>query len=237
METQELKTIESTEQELTPMALLQIATKKGADVDKLQQLMIMKREYDADIAKKAYVAAMAKFRSECPTINKTSKVEFGTTKYTHATLAGALEQIKDLLGKNGLSHSWVTNQSSNAITVICRVTHELGHSEETSLIGASDTSGGKNAIQGIGSAVTYLQRYTLFSILGLAAAVDDDGASSEFINEEQIETLRKLVQESKADLTLFLKFLKAESLADILMTNYGKAESLLKAKIKIAGEK
>jgi hypothetical protein len=44
---------------------------------------------------------------------------------------------------------------------------------------AADISGSKNQIQAIGSAVTYLERYTLFASYGLASKdQDDDGKAS-----------------------------------------------------------
>ena len=58
--------------------------------------------------------------------------------------------------------------------VTCRITHRDGHYEETSLFGPVDGSGNKNPIQAIGSAVTYLQRYTLKAAVGIAASQDDD---------------------------------------------------------------
>ena len=80
------------------------------------------------------------------------------------------------LAEHGLSHSWSTEQIGSAIAVTCILTHEQGHSERTTLSGEADTSGNKNAIQAIGSAVTYFERYTLMSITGLAALdSDDDG--------------------------------------------------------------
>jgi hypothetical protein len=58
--------------------------------------------------------------------------------------------------------------------VTCHVSHEKGHRESTSLTGPEDVSGGKNPIQTIGSTVTYLQRYTMVSALGLSTADQDD---------------------------------------------------------------
>lgn len=236
MENNELKTVE-VEKQITPMNLLQVATESGADIDKLEKLMEMQMKWEENEAKKAYVSAMAGFRAECPSINKDMTVDYtsqkGRTTYKHASLAGTIEQIKDILGKYGLSHSWKTNQEGSLITVACTITHSQGHSESTSLSGTADSSGGKNTIQSIGSTVSYLQRYSLTSILGLASSEsDDDGAGSEFITDEQVETLRELIQETKSDVGAFLKYVKAENLGEILMVNYGKAESALKAKVK-----
>jgi hypothetical protein len=58
----------------------------------------------------------------------------------------------------------------------CRVSHVAGHYEETKMIGEPDQSGGKNNIQAKGSTMTYLQRYTLNTLLAIATEDDNDGA-------------------------------------------------------------
>ena len=64
----------------------------------------------------------------------------------------------------------------------------------------ADDSGKKNKIQAIASTVSYLERYTLYAILGLASAeMDDDGnlagAKVEYITPEQIAELEALAEE------------------------------------------
>lgn len=160
----------------TPAYMLQLAVEQGADLDKLEKLMQLKERWDAAEAKKAFVAAKSGFRSECPAIDRT--MQGHNSKY--AGLADALEQIKALMGKYGLSHDWKTTQDGPAITVECTLTHIQGHSESTRLTAGPDASGNKNSIQAIGSTVSYLERYTLFAILGLSSKEqDDDGNGSE----------------------------------------------------------
>ena len=152
------------------------------DLDRLQKLFDLKKQWEAEEARKAYVAAMARFKADPPTIIKDKHVSFTTTKgvteYDHATLGAVCAAIVDGLAKQGISHSWDTTQSEAHVKVTCVLTHEFGHSERVSLHSAYDDSGGKNAIQALGSAITYLQRYTLFAATGLAAMEDDDGRST-----------------------------------------------------------
>jgi len=163
----------------TPMTLIEAAISQNADIDRLEKLWELQQRYEASEARKAYNTAMAAFRAECPKIEKNKRVAFatqrGNTQYRHATLDHAIEVIQPILAKHGLSYSWRTEQKGSLITVTCIVTHIAGHSESTSMFGEPDTSGTKNSIQAVGSTVTYLQRYTLFSILGLAAGDDTDG--------------------------------------------------------------
>lgn len=163
---------ESTDVAITPTQMLAIAVEQGADLDKLEKLMDLQERWEDKQAHKNYIASMSRFRSECPVIERTKSGH--NIKY--AGLAESLEQIKDLLAECGLSHSWSTVQDGSVTSVTCTVTHVDGHSESTSLSAAPDTSGSKNAIQAIGSTVSYLQRYTLFAILGIASAdADTDG--------------------------------------------------------------
>jgi hypothetical protein len=166
------------EQQLNPLVQ---AVLSGADIDpeKLDKLLAVQERYEQGQAKKAYSEAMAAFRSEAPVIDRNARVNFtsskGTTDYQHSTLGYSLSVINPILGKHGLNPSWRTEQlDGGLIRVTCRLTHAMGHYEETALQASPDQSGNKNNIQAIGSTVSYLERYTLFSICGLASGTEDD---------------------------------------------------------------
>lgn len=170
----------------TPADLLCIALDQGADLDRLEKLMALQMQWEANQAKKEYADAMAKFKAEAPTIIKDKQVAFKDTRYRHATIGHVVDVIVPALGKHGLFHTWSTKQGDEGqVMVTCTITHRLGHSESTAMRCMQDTSGSKNAIQSIGSAVTYLQRYTLLALTGLAAQDgDDDGVNTSPISEE-----------------------------------------------------
>lgn len=183
-------------QAITPMDMLQMAIQQGADLDKLEKLMDMKERHEANEARKAYVQSMSIFRSKCPVIAKTRNGH--NNKY--AGLAETIEQIKGIMAECGLSHSWKMTQEGDSITVQCCITHDMGHSECTSMTAPPDTGGSKNKIQSIASTVSYLERYTLYAMLGLASAeMDDDGnmagAKVDYITAEQIADLESLAEE------------------------------------------
>jgi uncharacterized protein YyaL (SSP411 family) len=108
-----------------------------------------------------------------------------------------------------------------------------GHSEETTLSGPADASGSKNAIQAIGSTLTYLQRYSLVQALGLAAAEDDDGntaAANGAISLEQVEQLLALADEVEADKQAFCKYFRVESIAALPAKDFDRAIAALNKK-------
>lgn len=149
------------------------------DIAKMNALLEMKERWDKGEARKAYVRAMNAFKANPPAILKNKHVHFdtqkGTTDYDHATLDHVCEQVTKGLSTHGISHNWKLQQFPDGkVKVTCILTHEQGHSEDGSTLeGMPDLTGSKNAIQAIGSAVTYLQRYTLLSATGLAAKNQD----------------------------------------------------------------
>lgn len=167
---------------VTPAQLLQIAVDKNADLDKLQQLMDLQKQWEENEARKAYHKAVAEFKTESIQILKNKTVTYENsdktkTSYTHATLDHIVEIAAPLLAKHGLSHSWEPTQGEGGrITIKCILTHKDGYSQSRELSASPDDSGKKNNIQRMASTVTYLERYTFLAITGLAAkGQDDDG--------------------------------------------------------------
>jgi len=180
----------------TPADMIRMAVAGGADLEKLEKLLCLQERWEANEAKKAYNQAIAEFKKNPPEIDKDKTVQYKEVKYNHASLFNVVEKITAELSKHGLSVAWTTHQNGQVV-VTCRITHVQGHSEETTLSAPADSSGSKNSIQAIGSTVTYLQRYTLLSALGLATKdQDDDGRGATVkISEEQLGTLRDLLIE------------------------------------------
>lgn len=226
----------------TPAHLLQIAVSQGADLDRLDKLMQLQERWEANEARKAFVAAMAAFKAEPITVTKSKTVDFSTQKgrthYTHATLADVVDAAVSGMGRHGLSHRWDVRQEAGRITVHCIVTHERGHSESTSLTSNPDDSGNKNQIQQVGSAITYLQRYTLMAALGLAASdmQEDDGRGTgqtePTLSEEQQASINDLLEASGSDREKFLAWVKVDRVADIPASWFARCKSLLAKKME-----
>jgi len=223
------------------MQMVQIAVERGADMDQIQKFMDLAERAEKNEAQKAYVSAMSEFRAECPSINKTRQAH----NSTYAGLAETIEQIKDLLAKNGLSHSWRTDQADNQISVTCCVTHRMGHSECTTLTAAPDSTGSKNSIQAIASTVSYLERYTLYAILGLASKdMDDDAVGAEpakLITDEQVLSLHAKAEEHGVldNFTIWLSGppMKVKAISDIRADMLELVEKALDKAIKAREKK
>lgn len=147
------------------------------DPAKLAQLLDVKERWDKEEARKAFIAAMALFKGDVPEILKKKGVSIpGGAVFSHAELGTVCDAVIPKLSKYGFAHRWEVTQVDRLITVSCLLAHELGHETRTTLQGFPDDSGKKNAIQQVGSTVTYLERYTLMAATGLAAkGMDNDG--------------------------------------------------------------
>jgi len=234
----ELATIQS-QSSLSPM--VQAVLSGQMTPEQLQALLNVQKEYERNEAEKAFHRALAEFKKHDIQIGRdklvTYKTDKGTTSYRHATLGAALTIVNPILSQYGLSLTWTTNQdmqNGGRVKVTCVLSHAMGFSTSTSLEASPDSSGSKNNIQAIGSTISYLERYTAFSLLGLASMdQDDDGAGAdgpEYINEEQVVELERLLSEVKADKAMFLKYMKVAGLTIIPVDQYDRAVRALNAK-------
>jgi hypothetical protein len=157
------------------MDMIDRAVTSGASVEALEKLMALQERWEANQGRKAFDQAIAEAKAKLPAIIKNQTANRGNAgSYKYEDLAQIAAQIDPVLSEFGLSYRFRTDTDGGKIKVTCIVSHREGYSETTSLESGADTSGAKNAIQAMGSAVTYLQRYTLKAALGLAASRDDD---------------------------------------------------------------
>jgi len=209
METLKTKTMKSELIKSDPQNLLKLAIEKGAGLEQLEKLMDLQERWEKNEARKAFFKSMAEFQKVKPSVKKDKKADYGQgkAKYNWASFDSIQKAIDPVLSDLGLSYTFETIEEGK-LTIICKVTHELGHSEQTQLSAPNDNTGGKNPIQALGSTNSYLRRYTLSNAFGISADEDNDGNTVEKeplekITKKEIEDLKdKLIEvTSKEDLT------------------------------------
>lgn len=149
--------------------LIEMAISSNADIDKLERLMAMQDAWEKKNAERDFLDAMSRFQAKCPDITKAKKGH----NYMYAPLSDIVSQTRELISACGLSYRFEQKQENGCVEITCVVSHTSGHSVRTSLSSPPDTSGSKNAIQAIGSAVQYLMRYTFIGSFGITTADDD----------------------------------------------------------------
>lgn len=117
--------------------------------------------------------ALANFQQEVPVIHKDTQ-GYG---YTYADLPKVFEIINPLLKKHGLGFSQLM-QGQSIQTIVFHL--ESGETlESLTDIPQNVSLKGMNEFQVLGSAITYLRRYSISSILGLVTDKDTDAGGEQ----------------------------------------------------------
>lgn len=216
------------------MQLVEQALTTGAGTEVITSLMDAQDRWDTREARRAFNEAMSNAMSEIPTIKKNKTVGFNKVSYQYEDLAEIAETVKPILNKYGLSYRFRTTQEGATVSVTCIVSHIDGYFEENTLSANNDTSGNKNGIQAVGSAVTYLERYTLKAALGLAAAEDDDAQSvsnSPVITNDQFAELNNLLDANEIEKAKFCAYMGVDAIANIPQSDFARAKKAIEKRI------
>lgn len=159
----------------SPAAMMMAAMSQGASLEQVEKMMDLQDRWERKEAEKAYNAAFAAFKAEAVRIIKGREVTDGPLRgRSYAELHDVVDAVTPALSRHGLSASWkLTRDEKDWIEVTCTLKHTGGHSESVSMGGPPDTGGAKNALQARASTKSYLERYTLKAICGVAEGGDD----------------------------------------------------------------
>ena len=161
--------------------------------------------------------ALADFQQEVPVIHKATQ-GYG---YTYADLPKILEVINPLLKKHGLGFTQLINGTQIAT---CLFHIESAESIESKIdIPQGVILKGMNEFQVLGSAITYLRRYALSSMLGLVTDKDTDASGEQVKNEP-----KKLPLTNERFQKAIDAIAKGEYTAEELTTKFSLTEAQLK---------
>lgn len=160
-------------------AVIQNAIDKGVAVETMERLLAMRRELKAEASKEAYDRAMAAFQAECPTIVKTKSVHTssGDLAYKYAPIESIVQQVAPYLQRHGFSYSTGMELKENGVRVVVKVTHELGHSEESAMeVPFGTKTPVMSDTQVTAAAQTFAKRYAFCNAFGILTGDEDNDA-------------------------------------------------------------
>lgn len=159
----------------SPMGMMMAAMNQGASLEQVEKMMDLQDRWERKEAEKAYNAAFAAFKAEAVRIIKGRKVTDGPLRgKEYAELHDVVDAVTPALSRHGLSTAWkLTKDEPQWLEVTCTLKHVGGHAESVSMGGPPDAGGAKNALQARASTKSYLERYTLKAICGVAEGGDD----------------------------------------------------------------
>jgi hypothetical protein len=182
----------------SPAGLMLSLMGRGASLDQIERLMDLQEKHERREAEKAFNAAFAAFKAEAVRVVKNRSVTDGPLKgKSYAELFSVVDAVTPALSRHGLSASWkLTKDDKDWIEVTCTIKHAAGHSDSVSMGGPPDAGGAKNAIQARASTISYLERYTLKAITGVAeGGEDDDGDGGTGVEQMVLDKLRDAAME------------------------------------------
>jgi hypothetical protein len=163
-----------------PDDLLRLAVERGASVDTIERLMVVRRELNAERAKAEYDEALSAFQEECPIINKTKSG--ARDAYRYAPLDSIVAQVKHLIRKHGFSYkaNAPTIPKPNWVKATITVTHKAGHSETSEFeVPVDDKNPLMTGPQRFGASLTFAKRYVFCNAFGILTQDEDmDGATN-----------------------------------------------------------
>jgi hypothetical protein len=129
--------------------------------------------------------ALANFQQECPVIHKGTQ-GYG---YSYADLPKILEVINPILRKHGLGFTQAIN-GNDIETVVFHVESGETITSKTAIPQGVQLKG-MNDFQVLGSAITYLRRYSISSLLGIVTDKDTDASGEQEAHKKpSIDTKR-----------------------------------------------
>lgn len=182
-----------------------VAVDPNADIAKLEKMIELQERILDRNAKGAFASAMAAMQSEMPEVAERGKAH--NTKY--ATFEDINAAVRPVLEKYGFAVTFRIKQTDVSIKVTAVLSHREGHSEETDIVLPSDASGSKNAVQAVGSSVSYGKRYTMSALLNIATRGEDDDAAGAVavkkVTEFQARAIRERVAKAPAHVKAWMK--------------------------------
>lgn len=221
-------------------ALFQYALENNKG-ESLRELVALKREMDADAARRAYSAALAAFQAECPPILKASAAKITsrrsgssfTIKYADLETIG--KTVGPHLAKNGLSYTFSERPAPDGfIEMACILRHRDGHSETVTARSPIDDGSTMSRQHQYEATRSFAKRSVLVLALGITTAQDDaiHGGGGEHIDEEQIATIDALLDElgDRVNINAFYRWLGVDSVTRIPKAKYRQTVTYLERK-------
>ena len=121
-------------------------------------------------------AALAKAQGQFPPVPKTGKNPHLKNEY--ATMDDIINTVRNPLAVNGLAFVQLLGDNEVGPTLRTMLIHESGqYLSSTTSIGSISGNRAVNDLQTLGMGITYMKRYALAAMLGIATETDADGES------------------------------------------------------------
>lgn len=168
--------------------------------------------------------------------------------YKYASFDSIVQHLRPLLAAQGLGFIQTSTSDGDYIGVTTRLIHKSGEWVEDTFTMPLVTLAKMNNYQVAGSAITYLKRYGLSAIVGIAVDEDIDASGEQEkpkppqpqpkappqprkINQIEGENLMELIEKTNTDIEKFCANYKIKTIGDLTLVHYQDAMKILQVKV------
>ena len=226
------------------LTLITDALKSGASPEMMRELLAVKKDWEADEARKAFAAAVADFQARVPIIPK----EDVAYDKKYARMDRIWRMIRPLMKECGLAITFAVSElrADGLCHMEGHLRHRAGHSERIVFdvplperIKTKSGNDAQNAAQQMGSATSYARRFGTCLALGIQTGDDDDdghAAGTTFVTYAQATELEDLIAAARGvagfNEPAFWAWAEAKSVGEIPAAKFAMAKASLQKKIK-----
>jgi len=221
------------------MAMARDPSIDPARIGALMELQIRAEERNAA---KEFNAAFARLQPTLPRITKKGTIDMGAkgsmkfAKYEDLDAA-----IKPKYTAEGFSLSFVSKATDKGILLVAVLKHASGHQQVSEMQLPPDAGAGRNALQALGSSLSYAKRYLtcdLFNIVTVGQ--DDDGSAISAVTQDDVDRIEGMLLDNDLGADYRAKLLETmnvKALSDLQRVQVPTILSLIRAKIKARAAK
>lgn len=241
--------------EISPTSVLKILADAAADPnvnpDKMRALLDLQKEISAKEARDAFTRSYIAMQRELPSIDAKGRIvipakEGSRNRQAQNTPYATFNEIHrvttPILEKHGFALGFAPDSTEDSRLIMRGyLEHVSGHQKTGNIVLPMDTTGSKNNVQAIGSAISYGKRYLAVTLLNLvshaAQDADDDGVAAgqkvepekteelkPKITKAQVAELHKLIEDSGATEGMVLNHFKVEALEEMTPADFIEAK-------------
>lgn len=218
--------------------MLATALDKGTSPEAIKALCDAFVQMDDRARAREFSLAMGQFQRICPPVKPDAMrvLNKAGAKVPYATLEAIQRHITPYLTECGLSYSFTQEEDKGRVKVVCEVRHEGGHIQRYSFTAiAGSASGATPDVTNLMATKTAMRRSIALAfafVIGDSEDFDEGGGSSEPVTPDQLETLRRGLEETGASEAKLLPILGVSSLDKLPAASYQIALNLIDAKRK-----
>lgn len=224
----------------TPNEMISEALAKGQNLETLKELLALRKDFEANEARKVFASSFATVQSKITAVTKNKSNPQTHSKY--ADLNDILVSAKPVYTQEGFSVIFYEGDTTveGCVRIYADVLHRAGHKEtyhyDMPLDGVG-IQGNPNMtkIHAKASSVSYGRRYLMCMIWNIPTQDNDAqgiGKIEEYIGDKELNILRDNFIDLNISEKKFCEYMKIENLEKMVKSDYPKALAAINAKRK-----